>query len=218
MPNIGSPSNIRFSEATSLPAIRVAAATQASPRGRTGMFIVSVFAEISRTLTNSPRPPVVPSVVPDFHFGIPPGYECTLQSLVLKNGSRMHCRLCCSTSGHLLRAPRRFFRSRCRPVRADIMWPTATAVGENTSNEISGAPQGATSAPRKHGEQICAGLMSPLAGLAQIRWGPSPRLTPWATFCRPLRGLIRAREEVRAMFGCGRQPRCATISWESPTA
>jgi len=41
------------------------------------MFIISVFAEINRTLTNSPRPPVAPSVVPDFHFGIPPGYECT---------------------------------------------------------------------------------------------------------------------------------------------
>jgi hypothetical protein len=45
------------------------------------MFIVSVFAEINRTLTNSPRPPVVPSVVPDFHFGIPPGHECTPYSL-----------------------------------------------------------------------------------------------------------------------------------------
>jgi len=53
--------------------------------------------------------------------------------------------------------------------------------------------------------------MSPLAGLAQILWGPSPRLTPWATFCRPLRGLIRARGEVRAMFGCGQQPRCRTL-------
>jgi hypothetical protein len=41
------------------------------------MFIVSVLAEISKTLTNSPRPPVVPSVVPDFHLGIPPGHECT---------------------------------------------------------------------------------------------------------------------------------------------
>src|SRR5208337_5135226 len=109
VPNIGSPSNIRFSKDTSLPAFRVAAATQASPRGRVGMLIVSVLAEISRTLTNSPRPPIVPSVVPDFHFGIPPGYECTLQSLVLKNGSRMHRRLHCSTSFHLLVAPRRFF-------------------------------------------------------------------------------------------------------------
>jgi len=81
MPNVGSPSNIRLSKATSLPAFRVAAATQASPRGSVGIFIVSVFAEISRTLTNSPRPPVVPSVVPDFHFGIPPGYECTPYSL-----------------------------------------------------------------------------------------------------------------------------------------
>jgi hypothetical protein len=77
MLNIGSPSNIRFSKATSLPAFRVAAATQASPRGRVGMFIVSVLAEISKTLTNSPRPPVAPSVVPDFHLGTPPGHECT---------------------------------------------------------------------------------------------------------------------------------------------
>src|SRR5208337_2672235 len=91
----------------------VAAATQASPRGRVGMLIVSVLAEISRTLTNSPRPPVVPSVVPDFHLGIPPRCECrcecTPYSLVLKNGSRMHRRLHCSTSFHLLVAPRRFF-------------------------------------------------------------------------------------------------------------
>ncbi len=72
--------------------------------------------------------------------------------------------------------------------------------------------------PGSMGSKSAQPLCRPLAGLAQIRWGPSPRLTPWATFCRPLRGLIRAREEVRAMFGCGRQPRCATISWESPTA
>jgi hypothetical protein len=34
------------------------------------------------------------------------------------------------------------------------MWPTATAVGENTSNKISAAPAGATSAPRKHWEPV----------------------------------------------------------------
>ena len=54
------------------------------------------------------------------------------------------------------------------------MWPTATAMGENTSNEISGAPQGATSAPRKHGEQICAALMSPPCGACPNTMGPVP--------------------------------------------
>ena len=45
------------------------------------MFIVSVFAEISRTLMNSPRPPVVASVVQISHFGIPSGGKFTPYSL-----------------------------------------------------------------------------------------------------------------------------------------
>jgi hypothetical protein len=43
-------SNIRFSRTASWPARRVAAATSAAPSGRVGILIVSVLAEIRRTL------------------------------------------------------------------------------------------------------------------------------------------------------------------------
>src|SRR5450759_1103859 len=66
-----SSSNMRLIMATRWPALPMAAATQASPSGSGGMFIVSVFAEISRTFKGSPRPTVVPSIVQDFHFGMP---------------------------------------------------------------------------------------------------------------------------------------------------
>jgi hypothetical protein len=69
-----------------LPAFRVAATTQASPKGRVGMFIVSVLAEISRTLTNSPRPSIVPTALPDSHLGIPPGCNCTPYTSLSKTG------------------------------------------------------------------------------------------------------------------------------------
>jgi hypothetical protein len=46
----GSASNIRFSRTTSWPALRVAAATPAAPKGSVGMLIASVLAEMSRTL------------------------------------------------------------------------------------------------------------------------------------------------------------------------
>ncbi len=47
---IGIQSAIKSTMATSCPAFRVAAATQASPKGKVGIAIFSVFAEMSRTL------------------------------------------------------------------------------------------------------------------------------------------------------------------------
>jgi hypothetical protein len=53
------------------------------------------------------------------------------------------------------------------------MWPTAAAVGENTSNMRFVAPAGATSASSKNWARTRAVLVSPLRGLSNTV-GPCP--------------------------------------------